>query len=230
MAVYDRKLIDVEIVDLNEALISPVALLHLRCNPLALDALLGPGCISEALRRHCIGPGRDMTARVALKRSDGRIAGYCLSRPNASLRDTGALLTPGLVLRHLNARVCRSPLFWKYGLQFVMKRLRRLWARRNHRAAGAPVAEDSFPRPMELIVRLEVDPDCRFSNVGFDIILDMENQARQRGARRVFGRVHSLNKRALRLYLHIGHQLTFPKPDADGFYFTHKDLKPQDEN
>jgi ribosomal protein S18 acetylase RimI-like enzyme len=94
---------------------------------------------------------------------------------------------------------------------------------------ATPVAAEGAAnaQPVEFINHVAVAPAFRFGNIGIDLMLDAEEQASKRGARRVFGMVHAKNTSAQRLYYSIGWVRTLPDArDLDPIPI-HKDLPPR---
>ncbi len=234
MAVLERRLFELKIVDLNETLVRPAAEVHVRCHPGSLDALLGAECVADALRRRCLGPQPEMTGRVALHVPDGRVAGYCVSIPRAGVETRNRILTPRVAAAHFLRRVWLSPALWRLAAGLVVRRLGIGPARGGPAGSTGAGAADSSPPDLgdrastELVVQLDVDPAFRFSNVGFDLMLDMERQAFHRGARRVFGWVARHNHAAIRLYEYIHWRRRVPDFERDGFLFISKELPADD--
>ena len=104
---------------------------------------------------------------------------------------------------------------------------KKLWSEarlRIQRLRPAQAKAGHWPEEAELIAHLAVDPDARFSNVGFDLMLDMEEQARRRGKRRVYGVVDHQNTSAIRLYEAIGFRQTSPGKPKGRYFAMHKNL------
>ncbi|MCH7526694.1 MAG: GNAT family N-acetyltransferase, partial [Planctomycetes bacterium] len=80
------------------------------------------------------------------------------------------------------------------------------------------------PGASEYVAPMGVDPDFRFSNVGFDLMLDVEEQAKRRGARRIWGLVAHGDARAERMYAYLGQRRASPPSDKYSFFAMYKDL------
>jgi len=204
MAVFDQKLVDVQIADLAPADVPVVADLFLKCNPEPVHRLLGVGALAEALRERCFGVAPDLVGRVATRTADRQIVAYCLSIPKPADAQTGALLTNRVVLAHLKRRIWTSPGLWGYLAGWIVRRARAKLLKHGGKERIDRVREIAAPGPVEFIAQLGVDPQVRFSNIGFDLMLDMERQALGRGAAAVCGLVYQGNRVAQRMYAAIG--------------------------
>jgi GNAT superfamily N-acetyltransferase len=76
----------------------------------------------------------------------------------------------------------------------------------------------------EVVNIVAVHPDCRGGNVGADLMLDYETQARRRGTRRLHLLVEHGNLRAERLYASLGWRRTCPDPGRFPVFAMVKDL------
>ncbi|MBI4578367.1 MAG: GNAT family N-acetyltransferase [Planctomycetes bacterium] len=227
MAVYDRKLYPIDIVDLSEDLLDPLSRAFSRWWEGGVDVLLGLACIKEAFRQRCLSAGADMACRIAMLKADRRMVGFCLSVPQPKMNQSSALVTHALALRHLKWRIWTSPRLWRYVNRFLVRRIKaRFFGRGGKEQMSAFAAQDGLlDGKTEYVAQLIVDADYRFGNIGFDLMLDMEEQARRRSARRVCGLVNRNNIRAQRVYAAVGWKRTSPGDTNHDHFMMHKDLE-----
>ncbi len=228
MTAKRRKLFDIDIQDLTEPYVVPVARLHAECFPEKLESQLGIACVADLLQRRCLGPHPDFFCRVAVLTSDGRLGGYVLS---AGLRRDHhcPFITPSSILIHFARRGWTSLRIWRLLICLVCAKIHGRKANREAIPATQIAAgEAASAAPAEFINHVAVAPAVRFGNIGIDLMLDAEEQAWKRGARRVFGMVHAKNTAAQRLYFSIGWKKTFSDAgDLDSIPI-HKDPSPPD--
>lgn len=217
MAATDRKLYDIEIRVLQEADFPAAARLHRICFPDKIESLLGDSCIIDTYHERFSGAAADSYALVAIHRRDGRLAGYIYAS------DMGpepfwahAFVGRTTIRRQMRSRAWRTPAVWAWLLKRVW---RKLFARDLNE--GDVV---QMPPHTTVAKMLAVDPDFRFGNVGIDLMLEIESEARRRGARRLAGLVEHRNRKAERLYNSIGWVRTTPATEKYTVFSMHKDL------
>lgn len=214
----DRRYFDIEIRDLSEAFIEDCTRLHWQCFPDKLESRLGLACIADCLRRRYVPAARDAYCRIAVERTTGRLLGYLYAESIEHGELAHAFLSPAIARRHLLARGWSRPAVWAWLLGRFWRLLtgRRFRVREPaaNRAPGGEVAK-----------MLAVHPDARGSNVGRDLMVDHELEARARGRTRLLGRVQRGNHKAERLYASIGWERSEPGAEADEVFAMHKALR-----
>lgn len=214
----DRRYIDVEIRDLSEGSVEACARLHRQCFPDKLESRLGLACIADCLRRRYLPAARDAHCRIAVERATDRLLGYLYAETIEHGELAHAFLSSPIALRHMLVRGWYRPSVWAWLLGRLWRLLtgRRIKVREPaaNRAPGGEVAK-----------MLAVHPDARGTNVGRDLMVDHELQARARGRTRLLGRVLRDNIKAERLYASIGWERSEPAAAADEVFAMHKVLR-----
>ncbi len=214
----ERRWLDLEMRDLSEEHVDACARLHRLCFPEKLESLLGHACITDCLRTRYMPPVGDAYCRVALVRETGQLVGYCYAESIAHGELAHAFLSPALARKHLLRTGWRRPAVWSWLINRVWRRLI------SH---GGRVREPEANRALggEVAKMLAVHPDARGTNVGRDLMVDNELEARRRGARRLLGRVLRGNVKAERLYASIGWVRSLPDSQHDEVFAMHKELR-----
>jgi len=217
MSSRPRKRFEIEIRDLADDDVEACARLHGLCFPDKLETLLGHACIVDCLRQRYVAPRGDCFCRVAIDKSSGRLAGYLYAEtmvPGNPL--SNAFLNKRIAKGHLFRRVWFSPRLWGWLAQ-------RIWRRLFGRDWNEGARQD-IQSGWEVAKMLGIEPDFRGGNVGVDLMLDNEAEARRRGVRRICGLIERGNVKAERLYQSIGWQRTSADSDCYQVFAMHKDL------
>jgi ribosomal protein S18 acetylase RimI-like enzyme len=214
-----KKHYDIDIKDLSETYLDAVARLHALCFPAKIETLLGHDCLIDVLRERFLGPRRDSYCRIAVLKSDGKLAAYLYATPLGGKEAySHAFINPRVLKAHLVRKVWLRPRVWGY-------MLRRFWNKRFKPLRNEGDAQAVHPHT-EVAKMLAIDPDCRGGNVGVDLMLDQEREAAKRGARRVCGLIERNNIKAEKLYASIGWVRTSPDSDRYDIFAMHKDIEP----
>jgi len=217
-----RKSFDIRIEMLSEQYVEEAASLHRVCFPDKIETLLGQACVRDVYRDRFLGPHPDTYCLVAIHKPDGKLAGYLYGSdlvPQSS--SPHAFINNRLLLRHVLRRGWFSPPVWKWCLRQFTSRFKK----ENHNE-GSVVP---IPPWGSVAKMLGLHPDFRGGNVGVDLMLAIEGEARKRGARRLYGLVERSNIKAEKLYASIGWVRTSPDTDRWQIFSMHKDLCPHPE-
>ncbi len=217
MSLTPRKHFDIDIVDLSDRYVDETAAIHAVCFPDKIETLLGVACIADCLRRRYVQPGGDCYSRIAIDRATGRVAGYCHAEP---LRPDGGLanmfLSRAIAREHLLRNVWFRPRVWWW----LARRLGRKLAQRDWNEGYTLQVLPGW----EVAKMLGLHPDYRGGNVGHDLMLDNEQQARQRGSIRICGLVERSNIKAEKLYASIGWVRSSAGSERYEVFAMHRDL------
>lgn len=214
----ERRWLDLEIRDLSEEQVEACARLHRLCFPEKLESLLGHACIADCLRSRYMPPGGDAHCRVALARETGQLVGYCYAESIEHGELAHAFLSPALARKHVMRVGWRRPAVWRWLLN-------RGWSKLVGRGIRVREPEANRVAGGEVAKMLAVHPDARGTNVGHDLMVDNEIEARRRGVRRLLGRVLRGNVKAERLYASIGWVRSAPDSQEDEVFAMHKELR-----
>ena len=216
MPAKERPHFDIEIQDLSEEFVDQCAAVHAMCFPEKIETLLGHGCIVDCLRRRYMPPHDDCFCRIAVDKFNRKLAGYCYAEPMRGAL-ANAFLNRQILVKHLLRRVWFLPRVWGWILRRVVRsRTHRGWNEGDSITPGAN---------WEVAKMMGLHSDYRGGNVGVDLMLDNEAQARQRGVKRICGLVERNNIKAERLYKSIGWARTSPDTDRYDVFAMHKDLE-----
>jgi len=213
----ERKHFDIDIRDLTEEYVDACARVHAECFPDKLETLLGLECLRDCLRRRYMKPQGDCFCRIAVSKSDGRLAGYVYAEPMRAVVSNSFLNRP-IARAHLLRRIWLRPRLWLYVVRRVYRSLFRKTWNEGLTLHGRP--------DWEVAKMLGIHPDFRGGNVGVELMLAHERDARARGMTRVCGLIERTNVKAARLYQSIGWVYTSPDWQKYDVFAMHKDLTP----
>jgi ribosomal protein S18 acetylase RimI-like enzyme len=217
MSARPRKHFEIRIEALSEAYVEQAARIHAVCFPQRIETLLGHDCICDVYRTRFLGPQRDTFCLIAIHTPDGRLAAYlCGSEPMQDPELPHGFINPRVFRRHLLRKVWRRPDLW--GPLFSLLRQRLL-----HKGC-IEGADKPVPEWASVAKLLGIDPEFRGGNIGVDLMLAIEGEARKRGARRLMGLVEQTNIKAEKLYKSIGWVRTSPDADKYTVFAMHKDI------
>lgn len=212
-----RRSFDIDICDLSEEYVEQCAQIHAISFPEKIESMLGHACIADCLRTRYMPPDHDCYCRIAIDRSSGRVASYCHAEPSRGFL-SNAFLSTAVLTKHLLRRGWYKPQVWLW----VVKRIIKKYTRSSTSNEGMFV--ESNPK-WEIAKMLAIHPDFRGSNVGLDLMLDNEAEARKRGSQRICGLIKRDNIKAERLYKSIGWVRTSPDTDKYDVFAMHRDLR-----
>ncbi len=214
----EKRHFDIDIVDLAEHHVAETARIHAACFPDKLETLLGLSCIEDCLRRRYIQPHGDCYCRVAVSRDNGRVAAYChAERFKGGSGLANAFLRPDIAKAHLWRSGWMRPKVWLWLLRRVWARL---FSRPGNEGDTLSVRDD-----WEVAKMLGIHPDYRGGNVGIDLMLDNEAEARKRGSKRICGLVEQNNIKAEKLYKSIGWVRTTENSTHWKVFAMHRELE-----
>lgn len=212
----ERKHFEIEIRDLTEEFVDQTARLHKLCFPRKIESVLGVDCIADCLRRRYIQPHGDCYCRIAILKSNGKVVSYCHAESLSHGPSAHAFLSRRIARKHLLRKIWFSPGAWAFLARRIAAKVFGRGLNERDTIAYQP--------DWEVAKMLAIDPEVRGGNVGVDMMLDNEREARRRGATRICGLIEKRNVKAARLYESIGWERDSPDTDRFEVFAMHKKL------
>jgi len=204
MSARPRKTFDIRFEYLSRPYVDDVASLHLTCFPKKVESLLGCACVRDLLLDRMLGPERDTLCVIAVHQADNRLAGYaCVSDLVAQSSSLHAFINKRVLKRHMLRSGWARPSVWMWWLNRMTNRFRRV----DH-SEGSVVP---IPPAGGVVKIVGIHPEFRGGNVGVDLMMRVETEARSRGLRELHLLVEQSNIKAERLYASTGWVRTSPE-------------------
>ncbi len=217
MSERPRKNFEIRIEPLSERYVEDAARIHAVCFPDKIETLLGHDCICDVYHTRFLGPQRDTFCLIAVHQPDGKLAAYLYgSEPMKDPDMPHGFINQRVFRRHLFRKIWFRPDLWRFLVKFAW---RKFFDKSYNEGADKPVPEWASVAKM-----LGIHPDFRGGNIGVDLMLAIEDEARKRGARRLMGLVEQTNIKAEKLYKSIGWVRTSPDADKYTVFAMHKDI------
>lgn len=212
-----RKHFDIRIEMLTEKYLDEAASLHQICFPQKVETLLGKACVRDVFMERVLRPERDTLCLIAIHQPDDRVAGYlCVSGLVPGTRSPHAFINRRVLARHMVRSGWFRPGVWKWW----GKRIRARFIKEDYNENSVV----PIPPWGSVVMVVGLHPSFRGGNVGADLMMAIEDAARERGARRLYLLVERTNVRAERLYASVGWQRTSPDTDRWQIFSMQKDL------